>query len=1040
VAHRSLSGLRPTAVRGRGRLATLGTVWRMSVGRRGLALRYGLWVAVPAVVGGVAWWAAFADDKDGWTLVAAAAMGAVGAFGPTVADRAASRLDRRGRRAELVRGVESAELPASVLWLLHPGKAVVPFFGRGWVLRQLEYWAADPDAMAVRLLVGAGGVGKTRLAREFAGRLKGWQCRWIKPQAEDETAGLITSGEMTGRSLLIVDYAEARDRAGVAALLCAAQQSCGVRVLLLARGAGLWWRTMSAAFPQQAHLVDALTTADQVIEVSARVGDNHHPQAVVADAVRAFASRLGRPVPAAREGWDWPADTPVLRLHAAALLLVLDGGHRHGRYYVLDELLGHEARYWRFAARKAGLLAGDDPSADAVLEQAVGVAALIGADDSSGVTELVRRVPLLAGADQARITACASWLAGQYPGDAGGEGLGTVQPDLLAETLAVRALHRCTVSQRRALFNGLPKRQVIQLLTVLGRARTHQDNVEVLIDEALSTDLQQMTMAVIEIAIQFPGVFTGRILAALQEGEFDPTAAREMAEAIPLPSEEMGRLALALAGLAVNAINENTTVAEAARRLNIYGIRLAESGKPQGALKAAQYATQLSRDLVAKHGTPYLPALATFLSNCAVKLADTGQREEALIVSQEAVDIHRTLAREAEGGHASELALALGTHAGRLHQAGRAGEALTINTEAVALRREMVEQCRGAHLPSLAASLQNQPIYLASVGRRAEALIVSQEVVMLCRELAALNADSHLDRLATVISNHASRLAEGGQYRAALDADREAVSIHRTLVARNPNRHLPDLAFALHNLSLSLTDSGQATEAMELSQEATDLYRKLVAAGRYAYRNELAGSLSNLSNQLSNTPFRAQALAASQEATAIVRELVTANRLAFLAELATSRHNEALRLQEVNQSAAAFEASAETVAICRELVVLNRALHLPQLARSLNNHAQRLAEAGQPLKAAATSRESIALRRQLVTQDIDAHLPGLAMSLWHAGLVALKSGKVDTEAVELTAEAVGYLRTLAAANPKAFGGKYRSAVEVLDQLRVLGSL
>jgi hypothetical protein len=78
-----------------------------------------------------------------------------------------------------------------------------------------------------------------------------------------------------------------------------------------------------------------------------------------------------------------------------------------------------EARYWRFTARKAGLLVGDDPSADAVLEQAVGVAALIGADGSSWVTELVRRVLLLAGADKARIAACASWLAGLYPGDAG---------------------------------------------------------------------------------------------------------------------------------------------------------------------------------------------------------------------------------------------------------------------------------------------------------------------------------------------------------------------------------------------------------------------------------------------------------------------------------------------------------------------------------------------------------------------------------------------------------------------------------------------
>ena len=71
-------------------------------------------------------------------MVAAPVAGAVGAFGPTVADRVAVRLNRGQRRNELIRSVESVKLPASVMWLLHSGKKVVPFFGRGWVLRELE--------------------------------------------------------------------------------------------------------------------------------------------------------------------------------------------------------------------------------------------------------------------------------------------------------------------------------------------------------------------------------------------------------------------------------------------------------------------------------------------------------------------------------------------------------------------------------------------------------------------------------------------------------------------------------------------------------------------------------------------------------------------------------------------------------------------------------------------------------------------------------------------------------------------------------------
>ncbi|WP_127501189.1 ATP-binding protein [Actinoplanes solisilvae] len=160
--------------------------------------RYGWWCGVPAVVAGVAAWAALADDKDGWTVVAAALAGAVGAFGPTVADRIASRRESRRVRADSVEAVRVADLPKSVTWLLRPDQQVVPFFGRGWLLQQLETWAADPDAVAVRLLTGAGGVGKTRLAREFTSRLAGWRCAWIHPEAESETAD--SSGDQLFRA------------------------------------------------------------------------------------------------------------------------------------------------------------------------------------------------------------------------------------------------------------------------------------------------------------------------------------------------------------------------------------------------------------------------------------------------------------------------------------------------------------------------------------------------------------------------------------------------------------------------------------------------------------------------------------------------------------------------------------------------------------------------------------------------------------------------------------------------------------------------
>lgn len=78
----------------------------------------------------------------------------------------------------------------------------------------------------------------------------------------------------------------------------------------------------SAAYPPQAHLVDALTVSASVIEVPARI-EGHPPQVIVDEAVVAFAGRLRR-----RPAGDVPlrgvgSDVPVLRLHALALLAVL---------------------------------------------------------------------------------------------------------------------------------------------------------------------------------------------------------------------------------------------------------------------------------------------------------------------------------------------------------------------------------------------------------------------------------------------------------------------------------------------------------------------------------------------------------------------------------------------------------------------------------------------------------------------------------------------------------------------------------------------
>ncbi|WP_320069327.1 tetratricopeptide repeat protein [Micromonospora sp. RTGN7] len=816
------------------------------------------WVALaPAVVVAAAVWALVTDDKLLWTVVAGATAAVVSAFAPSVLEGVRAAWERGEQRDRVVAGALVAELPESVVSLLRPQAAVVGFVGRGWLLATLDRWCADPAASVVRLLVGAGGVGKTRLARHFAGRLTGWTCWPVAHDQEAKVVGLLEAGERPGRLLLTVDYAEGRDAQELAHLLCVAQRAGGVRVLLLARSAGLWWSSLSAAYPPQAHLVDALTVPSNVIGVPARIED-HSPQEIVAEAVVAFAGRLRRRpadnVPLAPIGLVDAAgsDVPVLRLHAQALLAVLGGPRGDDRYDVLAEVLGHEARYWRHRARRDGLPGAGRPAADAVLRRLVAVAALLGADNREQAMDLVRRVPGLGGALPEVVDGYVDWLYGLYPGAGTGGGLGTLQPDLLAEDLAVAVLRESTLAERSRVLHGLASGQAMQALTVLSRARTHQADATEMIDVALTADLPVMTEAVLQVGLQFPGILAPRVAALLATAELGPGWAQRTARRVPYPSIEFGPIALALTTHALHTAAGTTEPHGRAFLLNNHAVRLGAVGRRGEALAAGQEAVDLYRELAAGNRDAYLPDLAMSVNNHAVRLAEVGRRDEALAVSQEAVDVYRELAAGNRDAYLPNLATSVNNHALRLAEVGRRDEALAVSQEAVDLRRELAAGNRDAYLPNLATSVNNHALRLGAVGRRGEALAAGQEAVDLRRELAAGNRDAYLPDLAMSVNNHAVQLAEVGRRDEALAVSQEAVDLHRELTGGNRDAYLPDLAVSLWNMGNVARILGEPSDQiLNAVAEGVRYFDELAAAEPQAFtarRDAAASTLSDLKN------------------------------------------------------------------------------------------------------------------------------------------------------------------------------------------------
>ena len=162
----------------------------------------------------------------------------------------------------------------------------------------------------------------------------------------------------SGPVLLLADYAETRS--GLAALLRAvsADGDGRLRVLLLARSTGEWWPQLVASTDAA---VRSLASTAVRVALTALAAEAGVASEVAEGRWRAFAAALGVPVPEQVELVVPAGPVPILVLHAAALLAVLDSADRSclarsglsPRTEVLDDLLARESAFWLGSAQAA---------------------------------------------------------------------------------------------------------------------------------------------------------------------------------------------------------------------------------------------------------------------------------------------------------------------------------------------------------------------------------------------------------------------------------------------------------------------------------------------------------------------------------------------------------------------------------------------------------------------------------------------------------------------------------------------------------------
>jgi tetratricopeptide (TPR) repeat protein len=730
-------------------------------------------------------------------------------------------------------------------WLLDPRRALVRFLGREDELAALLAWCEEEPAVPLRLVSGAGGIGKTRLAIQLAEHLaeRGWKTRWIR-----DSQGIALP---RGRALLVVDNADTC--AGLKQMLTAlaGSQAEGVRVLLLARSAGEWLDQLGIESPAVRYLVEAakLTQLRLPVALAAGIPDVK----ITNQAVFSVAKEFGLRQRAETLYKTSAGRRPVLDLHAAALVATLtdaDLAERgtgtvrsdiRGLQAGLDQLLGHEQQCWYEGARDYGLMKDGEQAARQMLRQIIAVCWLLGAATGDEASELAARVPGVS--PSAAIT---EWLRDIFGGrhSRAGED-GYKPPSRLAELHVIRELG-ASPELARACLTGLAIRQARQAVVFLARASADYKEAASLLNLVLSdiadrrAELESPVETLTAILSVLPSQnaslaqpardLNQQILDLLPAGT--ELAARAywlagLSSRLTAPGERADAVAAAQEAASrygeLAAASPHRYRPEHAAALDNLGVRLSELGRPDEARSATEAAVELYRQLAAADPGLHAPGLAAAIANLGYRYQKLGRTSDALSAAEEAVAAYREVDARRPGLYSSYFAFALTTLAGRYAGAGRPADAIPLQGEAIAIYRNLCAAKRGDFRPGLAGALDNLGIYLARVGRHADALTAGKEAVALYGQLRKDNPKQYRPGHAGALSNLSNRYLRLGRAAMALPPAKQAVAIYRELVATDPEQYRPKLAAGLAILSGTLKAADRKAEAETVSQEAEEL-------------------------------------------------------------------------------------------------------------------------------------------------------------------------------------------------------------------------
>jgi len=688
--------------------------------------------------------------------------------------------------------------------LLRADEALVPFdAAQQPSLDLLNTWLDAQWPTAVRLVIGAGGLGKTRLALELCRQRQaaGWCCGFLDKDHAAKDMALFWDGLLQQQQavLVVLDYAETRQTVLLALVKALLQNPSPhpVRLLLLARGGGEWWDNLPGKDADCETLLASYATSGPY-QLSALYLDASSRYPAYQQALQAYAEALGRPATQYIPDLTGEHFAKPLYLQMAALLALFNE-YPQTAEGLTRALLNHERRYWAQA-----LTDSDLPKPEILAQQLLALATLAGGfaapNQAHNYWGAVSDYPL----QPLEMAVLFNALTPLYPGS-GNQRLPAMQPDLLGEALVAQTLLQM---QGARLLDAVLREDALQYsaLTVLARLSGHRPDVEGELVAGLTRNFGKCCRTVVEVALETPGKLTA--LACTVFRGLTEKRQNEVAELL-LPffeheSVELGHLA--------------------------YEVALSEKNKADKKLAKSPKDVGEKQDY------------ANSLTDLSVALHRIGKDADAVGFAKEALSIYERLAAKNPDGFEPDYAWSLSNYAAYLSEAGQYAEAQDFAQQAVTIRKRLTEKNPDRFEPDYADSLNNYAICLSGAGQNAEAQGFAQQALTIREQLVKKDPDYFEPDYANSLNNYAVDLGEAGRYPEAQGFAQQALAIHEQLAEKNPDRFEPAYARSLYNYSIRLSEAGQYVEAQSFAQQALAIYERLAVKTPTRYEFEAYSS------------------------------------------------------------------------------------------------------------------------------------------------------------------------------------------------------